>query len=201
MLSKKLQVFINTACETTYPMARGMKNEDRWAQAKEDPIIRKPPGIRWTWLGHSLKISPKNLTHQVLHWNPQGKRTARRPRKTWRGSVETEMRPAGTPWGAVYKVSQNGECWRAVADDSRDTMGCSSQGVAEWRVLESSRDTMGCSSQGVAEWRVLESSRDTMGCSSQGVTEWRVLESSRDTMGCSSQGVTDGECWRAAGTP
>ena len=91
------------------------------------------------------RTDPKTPTSKPpllgLRWNPQGKRRVRPPQTTWRRSVLEEMRTAGTPWGAVKKVSQNGEGWGGVGEDRCHRMESVGEvlvrtaGVTEWRVL------------------------------------------------------------------
>jgi len=54
-----------------------------------------------TWIGHRLKKPRDNIARKALQWNPQGQRKRDRPKNTWRGGVEQEMKEAGVTWGSL----------------------------------------------------------------------------------------------------
>ena len=49
---------------------------------------------------------------QALTWNPQGKRKRSRPRNTWRGSLEAEIKSIGKSWYQLERDVQNLRLWR-----------------------------------------------------------------------------------------
>ena len=55
-----------------------------------------------------------NITRQALDWNPQGKRNVGRPRKTWRRSIDAEMKAAGMTWAELKRTSLNCVRWRSI---------------------------------------------------------------------------------------
>jgi hypothetical protein len=46
----------------------------------------------------------------ALDWNPQGYRRGR-PRRTWRRTVEDEIRGTGKSWDEVKGIAGNGNAW------------------------------------------------------------------------------------------
>jgi len=48
-----------------------------------------------------LRRPTSDITRQALEWIPQGKRKVRRPVKTWRRSVEEELKQANITWNAA----------------------------------------------------------------------------------------------------
>ena len=47
----------------------------------------------------------------TLHWTPEGKRKRRRPKNTWRRTVEGELKTLHHTWGTVQKLAQNRQGW------------------------------------------------------------------------------------------
>ena len=50
---------------------------------------------RWNWLGHMLRREGENDCFTALGWTPEGRRARRRPKTTWRRTVEKERNKAG----------------------------------------------------------------------------------------------------------
>jgi hypothetical protein len=44
----------------------------------------------------------------ALDWNPQGYRRRRRPKRTWRRTIEDEMRSTGRSWNEIKGIA--GDC-------------------------------------------------------------------------------------------
>jgi hypothetical protein len=50
---------------------------------------------KWNWVGHTLRRPVDKIAKHALNWNPYGTRKVRRPRQTWRRSVNNEVKAAG----------------------------------------------------------------------------------------------------------
>jgi len=61
---------------------------------------------------------------QALKWTPQGQRHKKRPRNTWKRSVEAEMKAAGLSWSDVDEVVHRG----VMAERERPGSSCSRPG-------------------------------------------------------------------------
>ena len=59
----------------------------------ENLLIQK----RWGWLGHVLRKPSEDTTKVALRWTPKEKRKRRRPKTTWRCTIENEKRKDDTP--------------------------------------------------------------------------------------------------------
>ena len=59
----------------------------------------------WIWIVHTLRKRATGTTNQALKWNPQGKRKVGRPAKTWRRSIEEELKKANTSWNTAEKTA------------------------------------------------------------------------------------------------
>ena len=71
-------------------------------------------GVRFFWVGHTLRRDPTSITRQALDWNPQGKRRRGRPTTTWRRSLDTELRTYGISWGEAKHETQDRTGWKTV---------------------------------------------------------------------------------------
>ena len=74
----------------------------------------KDPKDIWNWIGHTLRKPTSDTTRQALEWNPQGKRKVGRPVKTWRRSVEEELKQANITWNTAKRTAANRVRWRST---------------------------------------------------------------------------------------
>ena len=56
---------------------------------KTSEIVQR---LRWTWLGHVLRMDCDAHSRIALTWEPDGRRKRGRPRETWRKTIQKEMR-------------------------------------------------------------------------------------------------------------
>jgi len=64
-------------------------NEEVRARTGQQSILNTLSGRRLRWLGHTIRMDHRRITHQALHWEVPGfKRGPGRPRTNWRGSQE-----------------------------------------------------------------------------------------------------------------
>jgi len=67
---------------------------------------------KWTQIGHVLRKDPNHIAKEGLLWTPEGKRQRGRPRTTWRGSTEKELKTMHLTWSEIRKVAQDRSHWR-----------------------------------------------------------------------------------------
>jgi hypothetical protein len=67
-----------------------ISNEHLWQMAEEKLIIQQMKEWKWKWIGHPLRKDSQATERRVLSWNLQGQRNRRRPKRTWRRTVELE---------------------------------------------------------------------------------------------------------------
>jgi len=79
--------------------ARLYSSRDRQAQMELDW-----PNIEETNISHNL----------TLEWNPHGKRKVGRPVKTWRRSVDEELKEANITWNRAKRSAANRVRWRSI---------------------------------------------------------------------------------------
>ena len=65
---------------------------------------------RWKMIGHVLRQNRNSRTNIALSWTPEGKRKTRRPKNTWRRTVEREKNSAGwSTWDEARAAAANRE--------------------------------------------------------------------------------------------
>ena len=70
---------------------------------------------RWTWLGHVIRKDRDSITRTALRWtSDSGRRRRRRPRETWRRTIEAKMRTAGKTWKELEKAAMDREQWKSL---------------------------------------------------------------------------------------
>ena len=67
-----------------------MTNKRVVEMAEIDDISCEVRRSRWNWLGHKLRREGENDCLTALGWTPEGRRAKRRPKTTWRRTVERE---------------------------------------------------------------------------------------------------------------
>ena len=68
------------------------------AKAEMSPVSQEVKRRRWKFIGHILRQDRTSDTRTALNWRPEGKRKRRRPKTTWRRTVERQMKEGG--WGS-----------------------------------------------------------------------------------------------------
>ena len=63
-----------------------IRNEELWERAEQERIENQQA------------MSTSNVTRHALRWNPQGKRSRGRPRKSWSTTVDDEVGKSGYTW-------------------------------------------------------------------------------------------------------
>jgi hypothetical protein len=71
---------------------------------------------KWNWTGHTLRKGNEAIEREALYWNPQGKRKRRRPKQTWRRSVQNEAAKKEKSWSEVKRMAGNRTRWRHFVD-------------------------------------------------------------------------------------
>jgi hypothetical protein len=52
----------------------------------------------------------------ALHWNPQGYRRRGRPKKTWRRTIQDEIRSTRRSWNEVKGIAGDRNAWKLFID-------------------------------------------------------------------------------------
>ena len=114
----RLQTFINKCLRKVMCIfwPNWITNKDLWSATNQSPIEDEIRRRKWRWLGHTMRKDPNSITRQSLRWNPAGRRSRGRPKKTWRRTLEDEMRHVDLTWGEITNRAQNRVRWRATVD-------------------------------------------------------------------------------------
>ena len=115
--SRKLQSFVNRCLRSIMGIhwPEVIRKEDLWERAEQERIDTQITRRKWGWIGHTFR--------HALRWNPQGKRSRGRPRKSWKRTVDDEVGKAGLIWRELETPAQNSLRWRAVSMDPLGVVG------------------------------------------------------------------------------
>jgi hypothetical protein len=95
---------------------RKITNEELWRitqqKSTEDQIKRRI----WNWIGHVLRKETGAVEKTALDWNPQGCRRKGRLKRTWRRTIEDEVRGTGRSWNEVKGIAGDHEAWKLFMD-------------------------------------------------------------------------------------
>ena len=67
---------------------------------------------RRRWIGHILRKNQGYIPRVAVEWKPEGHKKRRRPRMTWRRTVEAEATAMGHSWGTLQTLAQDRLRWR-----------------------------------------------------------------------------------------
>ena len=71
---------------------------------------------KWNWIGHTLRKETGALEKTALDWNPQGYRRRGRPKRTWRRTIEDEIRSTRRSWNEVKGIAGGSNAWQLFMD-------------------------------------------------------------------------------------
>jgi len=83
-------------------------NEGLWRITKQKPIEIQIKRRKWNWIEHTLRKEVGAIEKTALDWNHQGYRRRGRPKRTWRRTIDDEIRNTGRSWNEV-----KGDRWRS----------------------------------------------------------------------------------------
>jgi len=117
-ITTKLQVFINKSLRKILRIfwPDQTTNNKLWKRTKQPRIDLQIRKRKCGWLGHTLRKLTDDITRQALQWNPQGKWSRGRPKKTWRRTVLEEAKGVKKTWAEINCVAKNRVWWRNVVD-------------------------------------------------------------------------------------
>jgi hypothetical protein len=80
-------------------------NEELWRITKQKPIEIQIKRRKWNCIGHTLRKAAGAIEKTALDWNRQGYRRRGRPKRTWRRTIENEIRKTGRSWNEVKGIA------------------------------------------------------------------------------------------------
>jgi len=89
-------------------------NEELWRITKQKPIEIQIKRRKWNWIGHTLGKETGAIEKTALDRNPQGYRRRGRPKRTWRRTIEDEIRNTGRSWNEVKGIAGESIAWKLL---------------------------------------------------------------------------------------
>ena len=78
-----------------------MENHQTEASRNSDQKKKR----KHNWIGHTLRKKAGAIEKTALDWNPQGYRRSGTPQRTWRRTIEDEIRRRGGSWNEVKRIA------------------------------------------------------------------------------------------------
>jgi len=91
-------------------------NEELWRITKEKPKEIQIKRRKWNWLGQTLRKEAGSIDKTALDWNPQGYRRTSRSKRTWRRTIEDEIRNTGRSWNEIKGIAGDRNAWKLFMD-------------------------------------------------------------------------------------
>jgi hypothetical protein len=117
-ITRRLQTFVNKCLRRIMNIkwADKITNEERWRITKEKRIEIQIKKRKWNWIGHTLRKEAGAIEKTALDWDPQGYRRRGRPKRTWRRTIEDEIRITGRSWNEVKWIAGDRNAWKLFLD-------------------------------------------------------------------------------------
>jgi hypothetical protein len=87
-------------------------NKEKWRLTKQKPIQIQRKRGKWNWIGNTLRKEAGAIEKTALDWNPQRYRRRGRPKRTWRRTIEDEIRNTGRLWNEVKGTAGDRNAWK-----------------------------------------------------------------------------------------
>lgn len=117
-VTSKLQVFVNRCLRRILKIywPNIIPNRELHDRCNQDLIENEIKRRKWSWVGHALRRDADNISRKALDWNPQGSRRRGAPRKTWRRSLETEIKTIDRnyTWRSLKPMAENRRTWKEL---------------------------------------------------------------------------------------
>jgi hypothetical protein len=94
----------------------GITNEDLWSITQQKAIENQIKSRKWNWIGHTLRKEAGAIEKTALDRNPQGYRRRGRPKRTWRRTIEDEIRGTRRSWNEVKGIAGDCITWKLFMD-------------------------------------------------------------------------------------
>jgi hypothetical protein len=90
----------------------GIINEELWSITQQKAIENQIKRGKWNWIGHKLRKEAGVIEKTALEWNHQGYGRRSRPRRTWRRTIEDEIRGTRRSWTEVKGIAGDRINWK-----------------------------------------------------------------------------------------
>jgi hypothetical protein len=120
-ITRSLQTFINKYLRRTMNIKWTDKvtNEKLWRITKQKPIEIQIKRRKWNWIKQTLckEAGATGKPKPTLDWNPRGYSRRGRPKRTWRRTIEDEIRHTGRLWNEVKGIAEDRNAWKLFIYD------------------------------------------------------------------------------------
>jgi hypothetical protein len=104
-ITRRLQTFVNKCLRRITNIKRfdRITNEDLWSITQQKAIekIKEENGLGLD----TLRKEAGAIEKTALDWNPQGYRRRGRPKRTWRRTIEDEIRGTRRSWNEIKGIA------------------------------------------------------------------------------------------------
>jgi hypothetical protein len=91
-------------------------NEELWRITQQKSTENQMKRRKWNCIGQTLLKKTGAIEKTVLDWNPQGHRRGGRPKRTWRRTIEDEIRGTRRSWNEVKGIAGDRNAWKLLMD-------------------------------------------------------------------------------------
>jgi len=103
--------------------AEKITNEELWRIIQKKGIEIQIKRRKWNWIGHTSRKEAGTIEKTALDWNPQGCRRRGRSKRTWRRTIEEEIRSTGRSWEKAKGIAGDRKVWKLFMDALCSTRG------------------------------------------------------------------------------
>jgi len=117
-ITRRLQIFVNKCLRPIMNIkwADKIKNEELWRITHQKSIENQIKRRKWNWIGQTLRKETGAIETTALDWNPQGYRRRGRLKRTWRRTIEDEIRSTRRSWNEVKGTAGDRNVWKLFMD-------------------------------------------------------------------------------------
>jgi hypothetical protein len=91
-------------------------NQYLWSITQRETIENQIKRRKWNWIGHTLRKEAGAIEKIALDWNPQGCRRRGRQKRTWRRTIEDEIRGTRRSWNELKGIAGDRVNWKLFMD-------------------------------------------------------------------------------------
>jgi len=91
-------------------------NEELWRITQQKTIESQIKRREWNWIGHTLRKETGAIEKTALDCNLQGYRRRGRSKRTWRRTIEDEIRSIRRSWNELKGLAGDRNVWKLFMD-------------------------------------------------------------------------------------
>ena len=91
-------------------------NEELWRITQQKSIENQTKIRKGNWIGHTLREETEAIEKTALDCNPHEYRRRGRPKRTWRRTIEDEIKSTRRSWNEVKGIAGDHNAWKLFMD-------------------------------------------------------------------------------------